>query len=89
MDYHSSSATLNEVCLDVCINTLFGWFAIYRECHRLLGQSGSGGLICWQSDGDELYEVINAQTKRFDETNWDPVIIGTLHGPYASISWPS
>jgi len=37
-----------------------------------------------QSDGDELYEVLNAQTQRFVETNSNPVIIGTLCGPYAS-----
>lgn len=48
---------------------LFGWFAIYRECHHLLGQRGSEGrLICQQSDGDELYEVFNAE-KRVNETN--------------------
>lgn len=35
------------------------------------------------SDGDELYEVFNAE-KRVNETNSNPVIICALHGPYDS-----
>jgi hypothetical protein len=63
-------------------------YIIWLVCNLQGVPSSSGPKREWrmidQSDGDELYEVLNAQTQRFVETNSNPVIIGTLHGPYAS-----